>query len=194
MKGDTTVRSDIIELGFDGFNARLDQLLEVYASAMQAPQEQLAGRRAIMAGHARYPGFRALAATEQGRVAGFCYGFRGMPGQWWHDRVADGITAGRGQAAAQAWLGDCLEVAELHVRPDCQGRGTGTVLLGSLGTGRTERTALLSTPDTESPARRLYRTAGFTDLLTGFRFEGAEPPYAVMGAGLPLRLPSPSRS
>jgi ribosomal protein S18 acetylase RimI-like enzyme len=194
MKGDTTVRSDIIELGFDGFNARLDQLLEVYASAMQAQQEQLAGRRAIMAGHTRYPGFRALAATEQGQVTGFCYGFCGMPGQWWHDRVAEGIAARHGQAAAQAWLGDCLEVAELHVLPQCQGRGAGTALLGALGAGRTERTALLSTPDTESTARRLYRTAGFTDLLTGFRFEGAEPPYAVMGAGLPLRLPSPSRS
>ena len=48
---------------------------------------------------------------------------------------------------------------------------------------------MLSTQDTESRARRLYRGVGFTDLLTGFRFSGAEPPYAVMGAALPLRAP-----
>jgi ribosomal protein S18 acetylase RimI-like enzyme len=166
---------------------------------MRAPQEQLAGRRAIMAGHMRYPGFRALAAsvragTDAWQLAGFCYGFHGMPGQWWHDRVAGGIVAAHGQPAVQAWAGDCLEVAELHVLPVYQGRGIGSALLGALATGRTERTALLSTPDNESPARRLYRTAGFTDLLTGFRFDGAEPPYAVMGADLPLLLPSPSRS
>jgi GNAT superfamily N-acetyltransferase len=161
---------------------------------MQAPPELLAGRRAIMAGHTRYHGFRALAVADDGQPVGFCYGFHGMAGQWWHDRVAGGIGAAHGQAAVRSWLSNCLEVAELHVLPDHQGRGIGTALLGALSTGRSERTALLSTPSTESPARRLYRTTGFTDLLTGFRFEGAEPPYAVMGADLPLRLPSPSRS
>jgi GNAT superfamily N-acetyltransferase len=161
---------------------------------MRAPLEHLAGRRAIMAGHTRYPGFRALAATDDGQLAGFCYGFHGTAGQWWHDRVADGIVTVHGQATVHEWLGDCLEVAELHVLPEYQGIGIGTALLGGLSSGRPERTALLSTPSTESPARRLYRTTGFADLLTEFRFEGAEPPYAVMGAVLPLRLPSPSRS
>jgi hypothetical protein len=51
-----------------------------------------------------------------------------------------------------------------------------------------ERTALLSTRDADSPARRLYRGTGFVDLLTDFHFfPGGEPPYAVMGAELPLR-------
>ena len=45
---------------------------------------------------------------------------------------------------------------------------------------------MLSTADAESRARQLYRGVGFTDLLTGFRFAGGEPPYAVMGAKLPL--------
>ena len=48
--------------------------------------------------------------------------------------------------------------------------------------------ALLSTRDADTPARRLYRGTGFTDLLTAFHFfPGGEPPYAVMGAELPLR-------
>ena len=70
--------------------------------------------------------------------------------------------------------------------PAYQGMGIGRELLLRLTTGRPERTAVLSTADAESRARRLYRGVGFTDLLTGFRFSGAEPPYAVMGAMLPL--------
>jgi len=78
------------------------------------------------------------------------------------------------------------------VAPDYQGRGVGAGVLLRLTSGRPERTALLSTRDADTPARRLYRGTGFTDLLTAFRFfPGGEPPYAVMGAELPLRARSP---
>jgi len=66
---------------------------------------------------------------------------------------------------------------------------------GGATSGRPERTALLSTRDADTPARRLYHGTGFTDLLTAFRFfPGAEPPYAVMGAELPLARTRPARS
>ena len=75
--------------------------------------------------------------------------------------------------------------------PEYQGHGVGAGLLLALTSGRRERTAVLSTRDADSPARRLYRGMGFTDLLTGFAFyPGSEPPYAVMGAELPLRTRS----
>ena len=78
--------------------------------------------------------------------------------------------------------------------PDHQGHGIGASVLLRLTSGRPERTALLSTRDADTPARRLYRGTGFTDLLTAFRFfPGGEPPYAVMGAELPLRT-RPARS
>ena len=70
--------------------------------------------------------------------------------------------------------------------PLWQGKGIGRSLLLSLAAGRPERTAVLSTADAQTRARRLYRGLGFTDLLTDFRFSGSEPPYAVMGAPLPL--------
>ena len=54
----------VSELDPAGYTARLDQLLAVYAAAMRPPPELLAGRRAIMAGHAANPGFRALAVTD----------------------------------------------------------------------------------------------------------------------------------
>ena len=180
----------VAELTAAEFTARLDQLVAVYAAAMRPPAELLPGRRSVMAGHTANPGFRALVVTDDGtgRAAGFGYGFHGAPGQWWHDTVNRGLAARHGDAAAAAWLADSFEVAELHVAPDYQGHGVGAGVLLQLTAGRQERTALLSTRDADTPARRLYRGTGFTDLLTGFRFfPSGEPPYAVMGAELPLR-------
>jgi len=182
----------VSELSPGEFAARLDQMIAVYAAAMRPPTEMLAGRRSIMAGHAAHPGFRALLATEDGSgaPAGFGYGFHGAAGQWWHETVARALVAAHGAAAA-AWLDDSFEVAELHVAPGHQGHGVGAGLLLRLTSDRPERTALLSTRDADSPARRLYRGVGFSDLLTGFTFfPGSEPPYVVMGAELPLRARS----
>src|SRR6266581_407699 len=161
--GSSPAAVSVGELSPAEFIVRLDQLVAVYAAAMRPPAELLAGRRTIMAGHAGNPGFRALAARS-------------------------------GDGAAAAWLDDSFEVAELHVAPDHQGHGVGAGVLLRLTAGRPERTALLSTRDADTPARRLYRGTGFTDLLTAFRFfPGGEPPYAVMGAELPLRT-RPARS
>jgi ribosomal protein S18 acetylase RimI-like enzyme len=183
----------VTELSPAEFAGRLDQMIMVYAAAMRPPAEMLPGRRSIMAGHAAHQGFRALLATEDGSgaPAGFGYGFHGAAGQWWHDTVSRAVAAAYGTAAAANWLNDSFEVAELHVAPDYQGHGVGAGLLLHLASGRPERTALLSTRDADSPARRLYRGTGFSDLLTGFAFfPGSEPPYAVMGAELPLRARS----
>ena len=189
------------ELGPADFRPAIDRFVAVYSAAMNPPERMLAGRESILERHAANPGFRALAAvTNNGaeggppdmrgaRIAGFTYGFHGAHGQWWHDMVAGALAASRdssGTTAVTTWLSDSFEVAELHVLPAFQGAGTGRALLLRLLADRPEQTALLSTQDAESKARRLYRGVGFTDLLTGFRFSGGEPPYAVMGAVLPL--------
>jgi len=184
------------ELGPREFRAVIRSLVGVYAAAMNPPDRTLSGRQAIMDRHAASPGFRGLSAHVDGRLAGFTYGFHGENGQWWHDMVAAalatrsaaGVSAAgyAGDDAPVAWLDDSFEVAELHVLPLWQGMGIGRALLLSLASGRPERTAVLSTADAPTRARRLYRGVGFTDLLTDFRFSGSEPPYAVMGALLPL--------
>jgi ribosomal protein S18 acetylase RimI-like enzyme len=193
----------------------LDALTAVYQAAMKPDPAQLPGRRSIMARHATYGGFRALAVTagdadgqaagdaprhparDPGQIIAFSYAFRGEHGQWWHDVVAAALIARSGQAVASAWLSDSLEIAEVHVHPDYHRRGIGRSLVLGLADGRNERTAVLSTQDAQSPARHLYRKLGFTDLLTGYSFPGTPVPYAVMGAELPLagapRSPSPSR-
>ena len=203
-------------MGKAGFLAELDTLVEVYAAAMRPPREQVPGRRAIMERHSQFPSFRAVVVTAPptppgtgdgpgpppgsgppgsgwlpgtGRlpIIAFSYGFHGADGQWWHDLVRSALTRMGGYDLAQAWLADSFEVAEVHVHPDYQGRGIGRRMVPALLHPRLERTALLSTQDVDSRARRLYRRLGFGDLLTGYRFPGTDPPYAVMGAALPLR-------
>ena len=197
------------ELGPREFRGAIRALVAVYAAAMSPPDRSLSGREAIMDRHAASPGFRGLTAQVNGQLAGFTYGFHGESGQWWHDMVAAALAtrSGTGVTAAEyaeveapgAWLDDSFEIAELHMLPSWQGQGIGRSLLLSLTSGRPERTAVLSTADAPTKARRLYRGVGFTDLLTDFRFSGSEPPYAVMGALLPLaaavtvpRSPRPS--
>lgn len=194
------------ELRPDDFLDQLDVLLAIYADAMDADMAVLPGRKELMRRHVDYPAFRAL--QVQARVAeipdqagqrpaaaawpvvGFAYGFGGRPGQWWYDAVWSALRRSMTAAQAATWLSDCLEVAEVHVRMEHQRAGLGTGMLMTLTHGRTERTAVLSTPDRDTTARRLYRRLGFTDLLTGYSFPGGSPPYAVMGAVLPLRDPA----
>jgi GNAT superfamily N-acetyltransferase len=175
----------LTELGAARFVAAVDKMLAVYTAAMNPAPSQLSGRRSIMARHATNPGFRAL--DGDGEPVAFSYGFHGEPGQWWHDMVNYALAATSGAAEASRWLSDSFEVAELHVTPAYQHQGLGRSLLYRLTDGLSERNALLSTHDSESPARHLYRSAGFVDLLTAFRFSGGDPPYAVMGVQLPLR-------
>jgi ribosomal protein S18 acetylase RimI-like enzyme len=181
------------ELGPGEFRSAIRDLVSVYAAAMNPPDRTLSGREAIMERHAASPRFRGLTALVDGQLAGFCYGFHGENGQWWHDMVAAALATrwrssspAPGNATPREWLDDSFEIAELHVLPQWQGNGIGRALLLSVTSGRAERTAVLSTADAPTVARRLYRGVGFTDLLTDFRFSGSEPPYAVMGATLPL--------
>src|SRR5581483_1003519 len=100
----TTARYEIAEIDSAEFGSRLCQLIRVYAAAMRPSAEQLAGRHPIMVMHASYPGFRALIGTVDDEVAGFCYGFHGEAGQWWHDRVSYGLAALHGLPTARRWL------------------------------------------------------------------------------------------
>jgi ribosomal protein S18 acetylase RimI-like enzyme len=186
----------LCDLGPREFLGEIDVLLAIYADAMDADAALLPGRRELMRRHAAYPDFKALQMRAHGypsrdpsAVLGFSYGFRGEPGQWWYDAVAAALSRTVGPAQTAGWLADCVEVAEVHVRKEQQRQGLGTRMLSALTAGRPERTAMLSTPDRETTARRLYRRMGFTDLLTGYCFPGGSPPYAVMGAVLPLADP-----
>lgn len=131
------------------------------------------------------------AAGPDPLIVGFAYGFHGGGGQWWHDLVSRAVASVLGGRASDDWFGDSLEIAEVHVHPSHQGRGTGLAMMLRLTAGRPEPVAVLSTMDSDTKARRLYRGLGFTDLLTSFTFPGTEMPYAIMGAPLPLAGAAP---
>lgn len=207
------VAAEVRELSAAQFIAALDTLTPIYGHAMAAPADELPGRLAIMQRHAGHPGFRAVVvavppgspgASPAGRTTaavpavpvGFAYGFHGSAGQWWHDVVRGSLAAERGTDTASWWLGDCFEVAEVHVHPRHQGRGAGRAMMSRLAAGLAERTAVLSTPDGHTRAHRLYRSLGFGILLPALGFPGASSSYAIMGAVLPLpgRRPAAARS
>src|SRR3954453_19872453 len=98
----------------DDLLRRLADVVAVYGEAMGYRAELLQTRRGYIGAHVRRPGFRAVATlTAEGQVAGFGYGNTSGPGQWWHDQVRSALD----DTARHAWLSDCFEVVELHVRP-----------------------------------------------------------------------------
>ena len=74
----------------------------------------------------------------------------------------------------------------MHVLPQYQGAGIGRRLLTSLAASIQHRAMLLSTPDADTRAFRLYRSLGFLDLARGHLFPGDARPFAILGAQLPL--------
>ena len=171
---------------------RLDEVIEVYGTAMGYPAQLLEARRGYIAGHVHRPGFRVVATLGAGgTLAGFGYGYQSQRGQWWHDQVRQALS----HQARRTWLADCFEVVELHVRPAEQGHGLGSAQLRALLSGAAGRTTLLSTPEadeTRSRAWRLYRRYGFRDVLCAFHFPGDDRPFAVLGRALPLPGPVPA--
>ena len=119
---------------------------------------------------------------SDGQLIGFAYGYATAPGQWWHDQVRAALTPAR----AAEWLTGCFELSELHVRPAFQGRGIGRALLTALVDDLPQRTVLLSTPEGDTRAWRLYRAVGFVDLVRHHLFPGDSRPFAVLGVRLPL--------
>jgi ribosomal protein S18 acetylase RimI-like enzyme len=178
------------------FRAVAGPAASVYGAAMRRSPEVVIQRRDIIAEHAGYPGFACTAAFDggaddsddvcdvhdvlDGELVGFGYGYLGAGGQWWYDTVAHAL----GRDGAKRWLRDGFELAELHVQPGHQGTGIGRQLLTDVLGQTRARQAVLSTPDSETPARQLYRSWGFKDLLCGFNFPGSAEVYAIMGVDL----------
>ena len=131
--------------------------------------------------HAVRDGFRFLAArAPDGSLAGFVYGYRGAPGQWWHDHVARALGRERGSR----WLAPgYFEFAELHVRPDAQGRGIGGRLHDAVLVGLPSRTAVLTPQRDNERALSLYRSRGWQLIHDALVFDSGTR-YCVLGLDL----------
>jgi GNAT superfamily N-acetyltransferase len=174
---------EIVFLSVDQVLARVDQFAEVYRTAFAGPpynrQEPEVDQFArALPLHTRREGFRVVAAPDgREELAGFAYGYRTLPGQWWYDNVSRAL----GERATCSWLSAAFQVTEVAVTPAHQRQGIGgrlhDALLSDLGYPR----AVLSTLDAETPGREMYRRRGWQDLIDGFFFPGVPRRYAIMG-------------
>lgn len=126
--------------------------------------------------HVGWPGFRMFVAAIDTMPVGFIYGYRTLPGQWWHDQVREAMI----EAGHEAWLNNALELAEVAVLPQFQGRGIGTQLIDSFLEG-VARPVLLAVEAAQQHAHVLYAAHGFHDLLPDFRYPGWDDHIIVMG-------------
>jgi ribosomal protein S18 acetylase RimI-like enzyme len=138
--------------------------------------------REILPRHAARGGFTFLAAVDAGRIVGFAYGYRGAPGQWWHDAVRGAMTP----AQQARWLSPGhVELAELHVIPGRRREGLGGRLHDALLAAHADApTAVLSTQVGNEPARSLYAARGWEVVLPELRFAAGGEPYAILGLEL----------
>ena len=165
------------------FGARVDEAMRIYVQAMRYPDHTGVQRAVSARKHVSLDGFACRAAVvDDDTLVGFGYGYTTRPGQWWHDLVRRALD----REAAGEWLVDAFELSELHVLPQYHGIGIGRRLLTSLAAGLPHSAMLLSTPDTDTRAFRLYRATGFVDLARNYLFPGDSRPFAVLGARLPL--------
>jgi ribosomal protein S18 acetylase RimI-like enzyme len=186
----TTVSTQFVPLSADEFRTRLRDALAIYVEAMRYPSGTAEQRAPMWLTHALRDGWRSFAALDaDGTMLGIAYGYRGNPGQWWHEQVRRGLVKNRGEDAAAQWLTDYFELTEIHVRPGSQGSGIGENLLRRLLDGVPNRQVLLSTPEGTSRAWKLYRRVGFVDVLRDYHFAGDPRPFAILGRPLPLELP-----
>ncbi len=127
----------------------------------------------------RREAFRAVVAVADGspEPVGIAYGYRSLPGQWWHDNVGRVL----GDGLSKLWLADAFQVTEVAVVPEHQHHGIGAGLLDALLAGLPHERAVLSTLDAPTVGRAMYLGRGWQDLLTGFYFPGVARRYAIMG-------------
>ena len=191
----TTPATRITELPTRWLRDHMHEALAIYGLAMGYDPAVVAGRYGYAVQHTEREGFRAVGAfveaprgdgTVGEQLVGFGYGYVVAPGQWWHDQVRNALD----RRTAKQWLPGAFEVCELHVHPDRQSQGLGRLLLHALLADLPQPAALLSTPDTDTKAFRLYHADGFVDLARGYHFPGDARPFAILGARLPLVPPA----
>jgi ribosomal protein S18 acetylase RimI-like enzyme len=174
------------------FSTHVDAAMAIYVRAMNYPAHTGSHRAVTARRHASNAGFACRAAlTPDGTLVGFGYGYTTLPGQWWHDLVERALySANRVSPRIESdWLTAAFELSEMHVLPEAQGAGIGTRLLRLLAADIAHQAIVLSTPDANTRAFRLYRQLGFVDLARNYLFPGDSRPFAVLGARLPLAPP-----
>lgn len=182
------VTLEIRRLTHAEFSMLAPMLVDIYMEAMEYSPSIRAQRIRVWRSEVTWPGFTAVVAIDGGDIVGVAYGFLGARERWWDRQLVRALRERGGpNDAERAMLADYFEVAEVHVSPQCQGRGIGTLLLDELLQGVPARWVLLSTPEVEGEANNafsLYRKFGFEDVARFFLYDGDPRPFAILSLDL----------
>ena len=171
----------------------MHEALTIYGLAMGYDSAVVAGRYGYAIQHTDRPGFRAVGAfaeTPDGeQLVGFGYGYLVAPGPVVarpgprRPRPADGEARG---CPAPSRSASCTSTPT--TRAGAWAASCCTPCVADLP----HPAALLSTPDSDTKAFRLYHADGFVDLARGYHFPGDSRPFAILGARLPLHPREPA--
>lgn len=186
----------VVPASSDAFLARMEELIRIHLRAMGYSESTRNQRTHLWRNSATNPGFtcalaiqhpsnQAARAEDLSQTAvGVAYGFTGDTHSWWYSQVYRGLRQqGATPTEATQALSNYAELAEIHVDPDYQGFGLGHLLLDYLLTHLPHTKILLSTPEVpreDNSAWRLYRHAGFTDVLRNFTFPADPRPFGIL--------------
>jgi GNAT superfamily N-acetyltransferase len=109
-------------------------------------------------------GLTVVTAHDRGSLVGLCFGH-----PWWWEEIDDEWSRALGSRMGEAApsLEGTFGVGVLAVRPDRQRAGLGTALLHAAVARSGLRRAWRVTRADETPARRLYRSLGWTPIGHG---------------------------
>ena len=186
----------IAELPVRWLRDHMHEALTIYGLAMGYDAAVVAGRYGYAIQHTDRPGFRAVGAFETTRTASSSSASAtatwSSPGSGGTTRSAPRWTGGRRRSGcpAPSRSASCTSTPTTRARAWAGGCCTPCVA------GLPHPAALLSTPDADTKAFRLYHADGFVDLARGYHFPGDARPFAILGARLPAasREPGPANS
>jgi ribosomal protein S18 acetylase RimI-like enzyme len=148
-----------------------DELWPVYRAVFDDRSDYGEWRTEVWDRHTARSGFRLARAYDEHpatgrRLVGFGYGYTGERGQWWTDQAARVLDP----ETVDTWLGGHFELVSIGVLPEARGHGHGTGLMRALTGGLPQqRWVLMTTADTEDPARHLYAREGWRVIGPGLR-------------------------
>lgn len=156
----TQVKAQISLYDSVGAAVWADQVLQVWGEAFGPVGDVEEWRETVWDRHRLRADYRLVIAAAGVTCLGFAWGYTGVVGQYWPDRV----LAALGEDGS-AWVGGHFEFVELAVGPGARGQGLGGRLHDQLLADLPHSRALLGTSaDERDPAVRLYRSRGWRQL------------------------------
>lgn len=156
---------------FRNGGALLDACAQIYGRTWN---RSVSDARWTFEDYVRQPHFHGVLARMGDDEVGFGLGTQSLPGQMWHDWVAQKL------GAAHPALQEAFILCELAVLPAYRNQGIGQQLHDVLLTAQPMPNALLSTMSSNAGALRFYDRLGWQVLHPSLVFFEGQEPYAIL--------------